>query len=167
MGRENQYTEVISLVIQKYAGRLPWQDKNDLRQEAELALYEAKEVYVCGIPDRLAYKIVKHRVLDCLKKLPPKMEDITNLDVIRKYDKQASYKPNLDVKLDAEKAVHLVNQLPNPYRFILLMTFGLEDNPQFTEKELATSMNKSEDWVCKTKKQALNKLKNMMEKNVR
>jgi DNA-directed RNA polymerase specialized sigma24 family protein len=158
---KSKFAEVISLAIQKYGNKIPWQDKNDLRQEAELVLYEAGLKYDI-LPDRLAYKIVKNQVIDYLKRMPPKMEDITNPDVIRKYDKQVSYNPNIDVKLDAEKAVHFVNQLPNPYRFILIMTFGLEDNPQFTEKELSESMQKSAQWVERTKKLALDKLKIMM-----
>ena len=167
MGKNHsgKYGEVISLVIHKLGNRLPKQDKADLWQEAELALFLANsDLENHEAPERLAYKIVKSRIIDFLRKTPPKSEDISDPSVIRKYDKQSVQYPNIETKLDAEKAVHLVNRLPNPYRFVLIMTFGLEDNPQFTEQELAALMKKTRQWVSNTKKLALVKLKILMER---
>ncbi len=163
MGTENQYREIISLVIHKFGGRLPRQDKDDLWQEAELALFSAKtDLEKHPAPERLAYKIVRSCVVDSIRKTPPRTEDITEPSVVRKVDKQTVVYPTVDVKIDAEKAVHLVNQLPRIEKYVLIMTFGLEDNPQFTERELAELMKRPEVWVARVKKRALLKLNTIM-----
>lgn len=152
-------------MVQKYARWLPRQDKDDLWQEAELALFSAKEkLEKHPTPERLAYKIIRSCVVNVLRKIPPRSEDISDPNVIKKADKHNIVYPAIDVKLDAEKAVHLVNQLPATEKFVLMMTFGLEDNPKFSEKELAELMKKPEVWVSRTKKKALLKLKAIMER---
>lgn len=161
--RSGKYREVISLVINKFG--VPVQDQEDMEQEAELALFLAEsELAAQEFPDKLAYKIVRNRIIDCLRKTPPKADDISKPYVVDMYDRQTNLKPNVDTVLDAEKAAHLVNRLPDPYKFILISTFGLEDNPQFTESELAYLMQRSPDWVSRKKAQALAKLKTIMER---
>jgi RNA polymerase sigma factor (sigma-70 family) len=163
--QNSKYREIVSLVIQKFAKGIPRQDKDDLWQEAELALFSAKkELEKHPAPERLAYKIIRSCVVNVLRKNPPRAEDISDPNVIRKVDKQTIVYPTTDIKLDAEKAVHLVNQLPATEKFVLIMTFGLEDNPKFTERELATLMKKPEVWVYRTKKKALIKLRAMIER---
>jgi DNA-directed RNA polymerase specialized sigma24 family protein len=159
---QGKYRNTISLVISKFGGS---QDKEDLEQEAELALFSAKkELESHEFPDKLAYKIIKSRVIDYLRKVPPKAEDISDPVVVKRYDKQNVIQPNIDVLLDTEKAVHLVNCLPEPYKLIIQSTFGIGDNLQLTEKDLAYLLQKSPDWVNRKKNQALLKLKAIMER---
>ena len=160
--KDSRYSDVVNLVLSKHAGRLPKQDKDDLRQEAEMVLLKATEKYTRIIPDKIVYRIVKNRVIECLSKFPPRTESLDSPDVLRKYDRQSSYSSEIDIKLDAEKAVHLVNSLSDPYRFVLSTTFGIDGNPRFTEDELAQLMNKSKQWVKRVKKQGLFKLREMM-----
>lgn len=159
---KRKYSDIISLVVSKFGSS---QDKEDLEQEAELALFSArKEIEEHKYPNKLAYRIVKSRVIDYLRKSPPKCEDISDPKIVQRYDKQSAVQPNIDILLDAEKAVHLVNRLPDPYKFILTHTFGLGDNLIFTERELAYLLGKSKGWIYDTKQQALEKLKAVMER---
>lgn len=153
----SKYGNVISLAIHKLARGLPRADNDDLWQEAELALFQAGDV-----SEKLAYRIVERQIIDYLRKLPPRHEDIDDPGVVRKIDKQIWQTPNVDTLLDAELAVKFVNRLANPYKFILLMTFGVDGNPQFTEEELATHFSKSREWVSKKRIKALKMLKEMM-----
>lgn len=161
MGRDinGKYRSIIQRVIAK--ADIPEQDREDLQQEAELALLIAKAKLEDELNPRLAAKVIKDRVNECLTHAPP-AEDITKRKTIRQYDQQESYELNIDAQLDAEKAVHLVNRLPDPYKFILVHTFGLSDNPIFTEKQISYLLQKPPDWVTKKKSQALTRLREIM-----
>jgi DNA-directed RNA polymerase specialized sigma24 family protein len=161
---KGQFTEIVSMVLRKYAKGISRLNQKDLRQDAELVLLKAQDRYTDGIPDKLAYQIVKNLVINYIQReMPPRFEDISDPSVLRKYDKQTSYQPDLDTKIDADKAVHLMNQLPEPHRFVLTMLFGLEGNKQYTEEELAEFMSQPRDYIKRIKKVGLARLKNLME----
>ena len=142
-------------MVNKYASHLNWSDKEDLKQEAQLALFIANN----NLSNGLAYRIIERKIIDCLRKRPPKMEDIDNPNIIRKCNKQTYYELDVDKQLDMDKAVHLVNSLPDPYKTVLTATFGYIT---YTEKDLANMLGKTERWVKRIKFQGLQKLRKLM-----
>lgn len=91
-------------------------------------------------------------------------EDISNPDVIKKYDKQSVHFPDTDTRLDAEKAVEFVEKLPKILRYILRASFGLGVEDPVSDAMISGVMGKSEDWVYRKRQEGLMRLREMMTK---
>ncbi len=123
-----KFRSVITSVISKYGKNVPRCDHADLRQEAEMALMEAGD-----ISDRLAYRIAQRRIIDYLRKQPPRMEDIDDPGTRKKYEHKTVHFPDYNRKLDGEKAIQSMASLPEPLRSIIYGSFVEGD----TDKKLA------------------------------
>jgi RNA polymerase sigma factor (sigma-70 family) len=159
MGENSKYDELIEKVIYKYARRIPWQDKEDLRQEANLALFVNREKI--NSP-RLAYIIIRNTIIDSLRIRPPNTEDISDPGVVKKIDRQQIRQPSVDILIDATKAIECLNSLSSLHQFILESFFGLGGTTRHTETEIGELYGKDRYWVHREKEKALKELKEMM-----
>jgi RNA polymerase sporulation-specific sigma factor len=82
---------------------------------------------------------------------------LTYIDVISSEDSIAH---DLDLKLHAERAYKLINQvLDQRERQIIVMRYGLASNAPRTQREVAKQLNISRSYVSRIEKKALEKLK--------
>lgn len=162
MASEN-FDGIINIVLSKYAQKTPRHDQEDLRQEAALALYLNRDVLgKQKNPNRLAYKIVRNKVIDILRKTPPRYEDISNPDVIKKFDRQSVHFPDTDTIIDSNIVVGILAKLSEPHRFILQASFGIGDTDKHSDKEIAAIFEQDVDWVYQKKVEGMRKLREMV-----
>lgn len=157
-----QFEEQITLAINKFARGVPWQDRDDLRQEARIAVLSWHGLEP-GKDEGLAYKIARNRIINVMRSTPPPTLDIDDPSVRRLAEKSNVHFPDLDTKLDAEKAVSLTYKLSLSDALFVHNMFGLLSETPRTIKQMAELLDKSESWVEHNKRRILNKLKTMME----
>lgn len=153
MTSQLQFEEEINKAVEKYAKHVPWQDKEDLKQEARLALF------TCGLDlnERLAYDIARKQVIDILRKTPPYADNIDDPHVLRRVENSFVAYPDQCTRLDSEKASRFVGALPERQRFVIINYFGLCCEA-LTLDDIAEVTHRSKDWVLRQKRLGLKKL---------
>jgi DNA-directed RNA polymerase specialized sigma24 family protein len=158
MNDTNEFEQQIETAIKKYARDISKQDKEDIRQDARVSILSYKD----KMTKKLAADISRKRVIDFLRRSPPRSEDISDPDVQKKADRESVHFPDIDLKLDCEKAVELAERLSEPYKSVIIFSFGIYDEP-VSDKDLAIRYKKSVDWVYRTRQTGLLKLRTIME----
>lgn len=162
MDELTEYEREIEIALNKTAKGIPWQDRDDLRQEARIAVLAASEALSkIKTPKALAYRLARNRIVDALRKRPPFEEDIDRPHIRRLVDRVNVHFPDVDIRLDAEKAALLTSLLPTRDAIFIQNLFGIDCEPH-TGKQMAELLDVSEDWVDRNKKRILAKLKLMM-----
>ena len=157
-----KFDREVEIALNRTAKGVPWQDRDDLRQEARMAILAASEVLdKIKTPQALAYKLARDRIVDVLRKRPPLEEDIDKPSVRRQVDRIYVRFPDIDIQIDAEKAALLTSHLPTGDAIFIQNLFGIDCEPR-TATEMARMLQVSEDKVDRRKKRILKKLKAMM-----
>lgn len=160
MGRSERIMELekfnkqIFIILNRY--KIPDKDKEDLFQDIQLILLS----YDKKITKETVYKISTDIILKYKN-----TEDNQNKEYISDVKKGSISFPDLDTKLDAEKAVQMLTRLPQPYGIILEASFGVgrfKNSSEISDVDISKKFNKSTDWVYRQKKKGLQLLKNLM-----
>lgn len=158
----SKFEREVNIAVNRFARNVPWQDKEDLRQEARIALLEESERLAhIDTPEKLAYKIAANTVIDTLRQRPPVEEDIDKPSVRRAVEKKYIRFPDFDTQIDAQTAALMTSMLPARDAIFIQNLFGIDCEP-CTAKEIARLWNVSEDWVDRNKKRILAKLRTML-----
>lgn len=157
-----EFEKEIEIALNRTAKGVAWQDRDDLRQEARIAVLAAVEALGrANTPKAMAYKLARNRIIDVLRKRPPFEEDIDKPSVRRAVEKTYVHFPDLDTKIDAEKAALLTSNLPVGDAIFIQNLFGIDCEPH-TATEMARVLDVSEDKIDRRKKRILARLKFMM-----
>jgi DNA-directed RNA polymerase specialized sigma24 family protein len=151
-----EYNKQIESVLKKYGSGIHKDSLDDIRQDIRVSILTCKT----KMTKKLAAGIARKKIIEYVQKLPPRCEDISDTDTKKKFDFQHVHFPDIDRILDSQTAVEFVYKLPEPYKSVILYSYGLED--ELTDKQIATRYKKSEAWVYSARMVAIQKLRVMM-----
>lgn len=151
-----EYNKQIETALKKYGSGIRREFLDDIRQDIRVSILTCKT----EMSKKLAADIARKRVIDFLRRLPPRCEDISDPNTREKSEFQHVHFPDIDRILDGQMAVEFVNKLSEPYKSVILYSYGLED--ELTDKQIASTYKKSEAWVYSVRMAGIQKLRVMM-----
>lgn len=151
-----EYNKQIETALKKYGRNIPKEMFDDIRQDIRVSIISYKN----KMSKKLAADIARKRTIDFLRRSPPRCDDISDPQVREKAEIHNVQKMDMDRFLDSQKAIEYTNRLSEPYKTIILYSFGITE--EWSDQQLADKYNKSVAWVYRTKTEAINKLKAMM-----
>jgi len=151
-----KYTKQIEAILKRYGSEVRKDSIDDLMQDIQVSILSCKD----KLNKKAVTEITRKCIINFLQKAVPRCEDISDPDTREESEERDVHFPDIDRILDAEKAVGFVYKLPEPYRDVILNSFGIED--ELNDKQIADKYKKSQRWVSLVRVEAIKKLRNMM-----
>lgn len=150
-GSIEKWSEVVDRFLGSHAKAIPYEEREDLRQDIFVALLESYGPTLDRCTE-LWVDLIGCRVLESFREerrsrsLPPNWTSFDSESLV-----PDSSAPNLDLELDLRKAL---SQLPEALQNIAIDLFYRD----YSQQEVAVKYHKTQPWVAVAKKQIVNRL---------
>jgi RNA polymerase sigma factor (sigma-70 family) len=155
-----EFDEVINKIVGRYSRGKPQHEKEDFKQDCELALIEEAEALSQldgSHKTKYAYRVCQSFLLHGFRK-QIKTNSLSDEAVLAQAEKDTE-ELDVDGFLDGKTAVQKMDILTETQRKVLEMRFGLNGFSEKTYEEIGEAFGFTKQWAHNTEKKALKKLR--------